>query len=93
MPDDLYTTDVVLWSERQADALRPLRAGERVNDLEWDNIIEEVESLGRSETRDVRTLRVRAVEHLLRAAAWPAAAGAPRWCHEAGVFLRGARAD
>ena len=64
-----------------------------MNDLDWDNLIEEVESLGRSETRGVRTLLVRAFEHLLKAAAWPDAADAPAWLHEAGVFLRDARAD
>ncbi len=93
MPDDIYDRDFVLWSERQAEALRRLRAGERVDDLDWDNLIEEVESLGRSETRGVRTLLLRALEHLLKAAAWPEAADAPGWRHEAGVFLREARAD
>lgn len=91
--EDLYASDVVLWSERQAEALRRLRAGERVNDLDWDNVIEEVVSLGRSETKGVRTLLVRAVERLLKAAAWPGAGDAPAWLHEAGVFLRDARAD
>jgi hypothetical protein len=91
--EDLYTHDVVLWSERQAAALRRVRAGERVNDLDWDNLIEEVESLGRSETRAVRMLLVRALEHLLKATAWPDAADAPARRHEAGVFLRDARAD
>jgi uncharacterized protein DUF29 len=93
MPEDLYTRDFVSWSERQADALRRMRAGERVNDLDWDNLIEEVEGLGRSEIRGVRTLLVRALEHLSKAAAWPDAADAPAWLHEAGVFLRDARAD
>jgi uncharacterized protein DUF29 len=76
VPEDLYTRDVVLWSERQAEALRRLRAGERVHDLDWDNVIEEVEGLGRSETKGVRTLLVRALERLLKAAAWPGAADA-----------------
>jgi hypothetical protein len=30
---DLYDTDVVAWSERQADLLRRMAGGERVNDL------------------------------------------------------------
>ena len=64
VPEDLYARDVVLWSERQAEALRRLRAGERADGLDWDNLIEEVESLGRSETKSVRTLLVRALEHL-----------------------------
>ena len=66
VPEDLYTYDFVLWSERQAEALRRMRAGERVNDLDWDNVIEKVEGLGRSETKAVRTLLVRAIEHLLK---------------------------
>jgi hypothetical protein len=39
VPEDLHTSDFVLWSERQAEALRRLRAGERANDLDWDNLI------------------------------------------------------
>ena len=93
VPEDLYTQDLLLWSERQAEALRRMRAGERVNNLDWDNLIEKVEGLGRSETKAVRTLLVRAIEHLLKAAAWPDAADAPAWRREAGVFLRDALAD
>ena len=29
VPENLYARDVVLWSERQAEALRRMRAGER----------------------------------------------------------------
>ncbi|HYI85401.1 MAG TPA: DUF29 family protein [Acetobacteraceae bacterium] len=87
MSEDLYTQDVVLWSERQADALWRMRSGERVNDLDWDNLIEEVGGLrvGRK-PKAVRTLLVRALEHVLKAAAWPHAADAPAWRHESGVF-------
>lgn len=93
MPDDLYSTDFVRWAEHQAERLRRLERGERVNDLDWPNLIEEVEGLGRSETRSVRSLVLRALEHLLKAAAWPEAADAPGWRHEAAVFLRDARFD
>ncbi len=45
---DLYDADTLTWSERQAALLRRLAAGERVNaDLDWANVIEEVESVGR----------------------------------------------
>jgi hypothetical protein len=92
--EDLYTQDVVLWSERQADALWRMRSGERVNDLDWDNLIEEVGGLRVDrKPKAVRTLLVRALEHVLKAAAWPHAADAPAWRHESGVFLRDARAD
>ncbi len=46
-----YDADVLQWSEHQAALLRRAAAGERVNDLDWPNIIEEIESVGRSETR------------------------------------------
>jgi hypothetical protein len=39
MPNDnLYDTDIVLWSERQADALRR-RAS---NEIDWNNVAEEI---------------------------------------------------
>jgi len=44
MPD-LYDLDFVQWSSSQADALRR-RAG---NEIDWENVAEEIESLGRSD--------------------------------------------
>ncbi|WP_428487199.1 DUF29 family protein [Rhodopila sp.] len=45
----LYDEDILLWSERQRDLLRRVAAGEPVNEApDWPNIIEEVESVGRS---------------------------------------------
>jgi hypothetical protein len=46
-----YDTDIVRWSERQAVLLRQHAAVARANDpaLDWPNIIEEIESVGRSE--------------------------------------------
>ena len=45
---DLYDTDLVIWSERQAELLRRMAAGERVNDqIDWENVAEEiVQALG-----------------------------------------------
>jgi Domain of unknown function DUF29 len=52
---DLYDTDILLWSERQAELLRRSAAGERVSDgeLDWPHIVEEIEDVGRSELRPV----------------------------------------
>ncbi|HEY3845841.1 MAG TPA: DUF29 domain-containing protein [Acetobacteraceae bacterium] len=45
-----YDTDTVVWSERQADLLRRVAAGERVNDqVDWENVAEEIDSVGRSQ--------------------------------------------
>ncbi len=83
----LYDADIVLWSEQQADRLRRIARGEQPNDVDWENIVEEIESVGRSELSTVRSLLVRALEHLLKAAAWPQAQSAQKWLHEARTFL------
>lgn len=64
----LYDRDILLWSEQQADLLRRLSRGERVNDsLDWPNLIDEVESVGRNEFQAVETLLRVALLHLLLA--------------------------
>ena len=47
----LYDEDILLWSERQAALLRQAAAAQRSNEdaPDWPNIIEEIESVGRSE--------------------------------------------
>ncbi len=91
MPDDLYHSDILAWSEAQADRLRRLRRGELVNDLDWERVIEEIEDVGRSEAKTVRSLLARAVEHALKAGAWPDHAAARKWRNEAASFLGQAR--
>ncbi|WP_376093450.1 DUF29 family protein [Roseomonas sp. CCTCC AB2023176] len=59
MPDDRYHRDIMAWSASQAERLRRLRDGEQVNDLDWDNVIEEVESVGKSELQAVLSLYAR----------------------------------
>jgi hypothetical protein len=84
---DLYDDDILLWSERQADLLRRLAAGEPVNERpDWANIIEEVESVGRSDLRAVRSLLLQAMVHMLKAEAWPNSLSAPAWRSEAVLF-------
>ena len=59
MADSLYEHDVLAWSEQQAQTLRRLARGERVNDaVDWLHLIEEVEDLGRSELRACERLLV-----------------------------------
>jgi hypothetical protein len=55
MPDDLYHRDVLLWSEQQANLLRQLARGERVNNVDWDRVVEEIEDVGISELRSVES--------------------------------------
>jgi hypothetical protein len=68
-----YDTDLLLWSERQADLLRKVAAGERVNDqVDWKNVAEEIESLGRSERRQLHNRIASILVHLIKLEASPA---------------------
>ena len=82
---DLYDTDILLWSEEQAAKLRRLSASDRSNTdrLDWPNIIEEIEDVGRNTLRAVRSHIVQALLHDLKATAWPLASYVPHWRAEA----------
>ncbi len=87
MGASLYDTDILAWSEAQAGRLRRLAAGERVNDLDWEHVIEEVEALGRSEMRAVRSLLEQALLHALKIHAYPDHPAVQHWKQELFVFL------
>jgi hypothetical protein len=85
---DLYDTDILVWSERQAELLRRRAAGELTNDneLDWFNIAEEIEDVGGNALRACRSLLVQALLHDLKAEAWPLSAEVPHWRAEARGF-------
>ena len=88
----LYDADVVEWSEQQARLLRRHAVGEFSNEApDWANIIEEVESVGRSQFNAVQSLLVLALLHDLKSPAWPQSRDAPHWRAEARGFRRDAR--
>ena len=61
-----YDEDFLLWTQEQAQLLRQA-AQQGVNfPLDWENLAEEVESLGRSERRELRKRLTTIVEHLLK---------------------------
>ncbi len=93
MPDDLYRHDILAWSQAkaQAERLRRLAAGEKVNDIDKANVIEEVESVGLGETQAVETFLCQALLHALKAAAWPDHMAARKWRNEIDGFLSQAR--
>jgi hypothetical protein len=78
-----YDTDTVLWSERQAELLRRMAAGERINSaqLDWPNIAEEIEALARSERSALRSHLAVMIEHLIKLQASPAVAPRNGWKH------------
>jgi hypothetical protein len=65
---DLYDEDIVLWSERQGELLRRRAAGDLVNDaeLDWPNIAEEIESVGRAEQDQLINRLAILLAHLLK---------------------------
>ncbi len=85
---DLYDDDILLWSEHQAGLLRRRAAGEPVNEaeLDWPNIAEEIESVGREQLRAVESSMVQALLHDLKAQAWPLSREVPHWRAEARRF-------
>jgi len=87
--DNLYDTDIVTWSEHQATLLRRIAAGERINDaVDWENVVEEIETVGRSEIDAVASLLTMAFLHDLKATAWPLARDVPSWRADARLFRR-----
>jgi hypothetical protein len=83
----LYDVDILTWSERQADLLRRVAAGEAVNEPpDWPNIIEEIESVGNEQLHAVTSNLLQALIHMLKAEAWPLSREVPHWQAESRVF-------
>jgi hypothetical protein len=59
---ELYERDYYAWVQDQVDALRR----HRIEDVDWENVAEEIEDLGRSERYSIESQMVRALEHLLK---------------------------
>ena len=92
VPDGLYERDALAWAGQQADILRRLAAGERVNEsVDWTHVIEEVQDVGRSELRACQSLLRQALLHLLKLHAWPDSPASGHWRGEAVGFLADAR--
>jgi hypothetical protein len=89
---ELYDTDIAAWSERQGALLRR-RAGELVNDadLDWPNIAEEIEAVGKSQRQAVESHLILALLNDLKAEAWPRSLSEPSWRAEARLQRQQAR--
>lgn len=76
----LYEADASAWSRQQEGLLRRVAAGERVKgQVDWSNIIEEIENVGRSELRAVTSALGIAMQHKLLLLGWPKAVAARKW--------------
>jgi len=58
----LYETDFYAWTQRQSELLRLKEFAE----VDWNNLIEEIESLGRNERREIKSRLGVLLMHLLK---------------------------
>lgn len=87
MSSGLYESDILAWSEQQAELLRRAAAGERVNGLDWPNLIEEIQDVGLAQLHAVESLLRQSLVHLLKILGWPASEAVAHWRAETVGFL------
>jgi hypothetical protein len=81
MPDVkmLYDEDFLAWSKQQAEALRAAARAGSNQALDWENLAEEVESLGASQRHALRSQVQRIIHHLLKLEYSPTREPRRRW--------------
>ena len=62
----LYQEDTVAWSEHQAAALRASARGRSNQVLDWENLAEEIDDLGKSLRIALRSQISRIIQHLVK---------------------------
>jgi hypothetical protein len=77
---DLYDSDILAWSEQQATALRQLaKRRDLPNDIDLDNVVEEIESVGRSQLERVESFIRLILAHVAKAVSQPDAPSMDHW--------------
>ncbi|MBV8336749.1 MAG: DUF29 domain-containing protein, partial [Alphaproteobacteria bacterium] len=74
---DLYDRDFFLWTQEQSAALR--RAKDPNLPLDWENLAEEIESLGKSQRAELNSQVRRILRHLLKLESSPASDPRAGW--------------
>lgn len=74
-----YDADFLAWTQEQARLLRDAAQDRPNTPIDWENVAEEIESMGRSELRAVESALVRVIEHLLKLEHSPATAPRGDW--------------
>lgn len=92
MPDDLgasptlYERDILAWSRQQASALRTRGAGG--NALDYDNLAEEIEDVGKSQLQACESQLENIIKHLLKIEYVRSPETIPHWQAELREFRR-----
>ena len=61
-----YDTDYYQWIQETVYALKD----KKFNVIDWDNLVEEIDNMGKSERRALLSLLTRLLEHLLKLSYW-----------------------
>jgi hypothetical protein len=75
----LYDEDFFAWTKQQAKALRAASGSGTNQPLDWKNLAEEIEDLGRSQRRELGSRIREIVEHLVKLQRSPALEPRPGW--------------
>ena len=76
--DELYDRDFFLWTQERAAALRAVKNSNLP--LDWANLADEIESLGKSDRRQLRSQIRRILRQLLKHEVSPALDPRVEWC-------------
>jgi hypothetical protein len=64
----LYESDFYRWIQHTSTALK----AKDFDQVDWDNLIEEIESMGRGERKELKSRLIVLIEHLLKLLYWDA---------------------
>ena len=83
-----YDGDFLVWTERQANALRTLARAraDLPNELDLEHVAEEIEDMGRAELNAVRSQLGNILAHLIKLASSPESLPARHWRTEVVIF-------
>lgn len=84
MTDRGYDADLALWAEDQARALRDAGSAGTNLPIDWENVAEEIESLGRSQGRELASRIAVILVHLMKLEASPASDPRGQWLETIG---------
>ena len=80
---NLYSTDILAWSEQQAEVLRGLAArADLPNALDLSHVVEEIEGVGQSEFNTVKSMIRQTLIHAIKCAVDPEAPSLTHWLDE-----------
>jgi hypothetical protein len=85
----LHDIDIMTWADEQAREIRDLaRRPNLSNMLDWVNLAEEIESVGRSQVSGVKRKLVLMISHLLKILSAPDSPASKGWRSEIGSFQK-----